>query len=87
MAGVALLYEHHHTGVVVGSRAAAVWRNACGVREAAPDKESLTDVVGYATMVNGILRSIHQNVLETLPSTVSSYGLVLLRVRQFTEKV
>lgn len=38
-----------------------------------PGKESLTDVVGYATMVHGLLHSVLHGMSETLPVAVLTY--------------
>src|SRR5216683_229918 len=45
----------------------------CKKHRRLPGKESLTDVVGYAMIVNGILHSVRQNASETLPVAVLSY--------------
>jgi len=68
-------------------RAAAVWRNAYGAREAAPGKESLTNVVGYATMANGMLYLVRQHASGTLPVAVLSSTPTPRSVRQFTGNV
>jgi len=46
----------------------------CKKHRMLPSKESLTEVVGYATMGNGILHSMWHNVLATLPVAALSYA-------------